>query len=89
MAEETKKAEQAETPETEKETVAKETQAQEQTVEETPAKEEEKKEKKKSKKKSTVFVHRRIWLLRMALYVVMWKRFYPCLGTNGMRKRSA
>ena len=38
MAEETKKAEQAETPETEKETVAKETQAQEQTVEETPAK---------------------------------------------------
>ena len=51
MAEETKKAEQAETPETEKETVAKETQAQEQTVEETPAKAEEKKEKKKSKKK--------------------------------------
>ena len=48
MAEETKKAEQAET---EKETVAKETQAQEQTVEETPAKAEEKKEKKKSKKK--------------------------------------
>ena len=42
MAEETKKAEQAETPETEKETVAKETQAQEQTVEETPAKAEEK-----------------------------------------------
>ena len=41
----------AETPETEKETVAKETQAQEQTVEETPAKAEEKKEKKKSKKK--------------------------------------
>lgn len=51
MAEETKKAEQAETPETEKEPVAKETQAQEQTVEETPAKAEEKKEKKKSKKK--------------------------------------
>lgn len=51
MAEETKKAEQAETPETEKETVAKETQAQEQTIEETPAKAEEKKEKKKSKKK--------------------------------------
>ena len=51
MAEETKKAEQAETPETEKETAAKETQAQEQTVEETPAKAEEKKEKKKSKKK--------------------------------------
>ena len=51
MAEETKKAEQAETPETEKETVAKETQAQEQTVEETPAKAEEKKEKKKSRKK--------------------------------------
>lgn len=51
MTEETKKAEQAETPETEKETVAKETQAQEQTVEETPAKAEEKKEKKKSKKK--------------------------------------
>lgn len=51
MAEETKKAEQAETLETEKETVAKETQAQEQTVEETPAKAEEKKEKKKSKKK--------------------------------------
>ena len=51
MEEETKKAEQAETPETEKETVAKETQAQEQTVEETPAKAEEKKEKKKSKKK--------------------------------------
>ena len=51
MSEETKKAEQAETPETEKETVAKETQAQEQTVEETPAKAEEKKEKKKSKKK--------------------------------------
>ena len=51
MAEETKKAEQAETPETKKETVAKETQAQEQTVEETPAKAEEKKEKKKSKKK--------------------------------------
>lgn len=51
MAEETKKAEQAEMPETEKETVAKETQAQEQTVEETPAKAEEKKEKKKSKKK--------------------------------------
>ena len=51
MAEETKKAEQAETPETEKETVAKETQVQEQTVEETPAKAEEKKEKKKSKKK--------------------------------------
>ena len=51
MAEETKKAEQAETPETEKETVAGETQAQEQTVEETPAKAEEKKEKKKSKKK--------------------------------------
>ena len=51
MAEETKEAEQAETPETEKETVAKETQAQEQTVEETPAKAEEKKEKKKSKKK--------------------------------------
>ena len=51
MAEETKKAEQAETPETEKETVAKETQAQEQTVEETPAKAEEKKEKKKSNKK--------------------------------------
>ena len=51
MAEETKKAEQAETPETEKETVAQETQAQEQTVEETPAKAEEKKEKKKSKKK--------------------------------------
>ncbi len=51
MAEETKKAEQAETPETEKETVAKETQAQEETVEETPAKAEEKKEKKKSKKK--------------------------------------
>ena len=51
MAEETKKAERAETPETEKETVAKETQAQEQTVEETPAKAEEKKEKKKSKKK--------------------------------------
>lgn len=51
MAEETKKAEQAETPETEKETVAKETQAREQTVEETPAKAEEKKEKKKSKKK--------------------------------------
>lgn len=51
MAEETKKAEQAETPETEKETVAKETQAQKQTVEETPAKAEEKKEKKKSKKK--------------------------------------
>lgn len=51
MAEETKKAEQAETLETEKETVAKETQAQEQTVEETPVKAEEKKEKKKSKKK--------------------------------------
>lgn len=51
MAEETKKAEQAETPETEKETVAKEIQAQEETVEETPAKAEEKKEKKKSKKK--------------------------------------
>lgn len=51
MAEETKKAEQAETPETEKETVAGETQAQEETVEETPAKAEEKKEKKKSKKK--------------------------------------
>ena len=51
MAEETKKAEQAETPETEKETVAKETQAQEETVEETPAKAEEKKVKKKSKKK--------------------------------------
>ncbi len=51
MAEETKKAEQAEAPETEKETVAEETQAQEQTVEETPAKAEEKKEKKKSKKK--------------------------------------
>ena len=51
MAEETKKAEQAETPETKKETAAKETQAQEKTVEETPAKAEEKKEKKKSKKK--------------------------------------
>ena len=51
MAEETKKAEQAEAPETEKETAAKETQAQEETVEETPAKAEEKKEKKKSKKK--------------------------------------
>ena len=51
MAEETKKAEQAETPETEKEIAAKETQAQEETVEETPAKAEEKKEKKKSKKK--------------------------------------
>ncbi len=51
MAEETKKAEQAEAPETEKETAAGETQAQEQTVEETPAKAEEKKEKKKSKKK--------------------------------------
>lgn len=53
MAEETKKAEQAETPETEKETVAKETQAQKEAVEETPAeaKAEEKKEKKKSKKK--------------------------------------
>ncbi len=51
MAEETKKAEQAEAPETEKETAAEETQAQEQTVEETPAKAEEKKEKKKSKKK--------------------------------------
>lgn len=51
MAEETKKAEQAEAPETEKETAAKETQAQEKTVEETPAKAEEKKEKKKSKKK--------------------------------------
>ena len=51
MAEETKKAEQAETPETEKETAAGETQAQEETVEETPAKAEEKKEKKKSKKK--------------------------------------
>ena len=51
MAEETKKAEQAEAPETEKETVAEETQAQEQTVEETPAKAEEKNEKKKSKKK--------------------------------------
>ena len=50
MAEETKKAEQAEAPETEKETVAGETQAQEETVEETPAKA-EKKEKKKSKKK--------------------------------------
>ncbi|MFR3358901.1 MAG: nucleotide exchange factor GrpE [Eubacterium sp.] len=52
MAEETKKAEQAETPETEKETVAKETQAQEQTVEETPAKAEEKRKKiqKKDKK---------------------------------------
>ena len=49
MAEETKKAEQAETPETEKETVAKETQAQEQTVEETPAKAEEKKDKKDEK----------------------------------------
>lgn len=51
MAEETKKAEQAEAPETEKETAAEETQAQEETVEETPAKAEEKKEKKKSKKK--------------------------------------
>lgn len=51
MAEETKKAEQAEAPETEKETAAGETQAQEETVEETPAKAEEKKEKKKSKKK--------------------------------------
>ena len=53
MAEETRKAEQAEMPETEKETVAKETQAQKETVEETPAeaKAEEKKEKKKSKKK--------------------------------------
>lgn len=51
MAEETKKAEQAETPETEKETVAKETQAQEQTVEETPAKAEEKKKKSKKKDK--------------------------------------
>lgn len=51
MAEETKKAEQAEVPETEKETAAEETQAQEETVEETPAKAEEKKEKKKSKKK--------------------------------------
>lgn len=50
MAEETKKAEQAEAPETEKETAARETQAQEETVEETPAKV-EKKEKKKSKKK--------------------------------------
>ena len=50
MAEETKKAEQAEAPETEKETAAGETQAQEETVEETPAKA-EKKEKKKSKKK--------------------------------------
>ncbi len=51
MAEETKKAEQAEVPETEKETAAEETQAQQETVEETPAKAEEKKEKKKSKKK--------------------------------------
>ena len=51
MAEEKKQAEQAEAPETEKETAAEETQAQEETVEETPAKAEEKKEKKKSKKK--------------------------------------
>lgn len=53
MAEETKKAEQAETSEQEKDTAATEAAAQDETVEETPKekKAEEKKEKKKSKKK--------------------------------------